>query len=116
MQIARLPRRHCKKPIKSLGVIPAKAGIHSFHVVKKTWIPFFKGMTTFCSDILPRYVRKGEGRLLLNIGCPEGLRAGGGHRTGRVAILEESWKQQRAALTGRRPRQGADNRNTKPGF
>jgi len=44
-------RRHCKKSRKSLSVIPAKAGIHSFQIVKKAWIPFFKGMTTFCSDI-----------------------------------------------------------------
>jgi len=35
-----------------MGVIPAKAKIHSFQIVKKAWIPFFKGMTTFCSDIL----------------------------------------------------------------
>jgi hypothetical protein len=27
---------------KSLGVIPAKAGIHSFQIVKKG-VPFFKG-------------------------------------------------------------------------
>ena len=44
-------RRHCKKSRKSMSVIPAKSGIQSFHVVRKAWIPFFKGMTTFCSDI-----------------------------------------------------------------
>ena len=49
-----LEGRHCKKSRKSLSVIPAKAGIHSFHIVKKAWIPFFKGMTTFCSDIWKR--------------------------------------------------------------
>jgi len=41
-----------KKSRKSMGVIPAKAGIHSFQIVKKAWIPFFKGMTIFCSDIM----------------------------------------------------------------
>jgi len=40
-----------KKSQKNPSVIPAKAGIHSFQIVKKAWIPFFKGMTTFCSDI-----------------------------------------------------------------
>jgi len=44
--------RHCKKSRKNLSVIPAKAGIHSFQIVKKAWIPFFRGMTTFCSDVL----------------------------------------------------------------
>jgi len=44
---------------KNLSVIPAKAGhvgqwreIHSFQIVKKGWIPFFKGMTTFCSGVI----------------------------------------------------------------
>jgi hypothetical protein len=33
----------------SLGVIPAKAGIHpiGFQMLKKAWIPFSKGMTAF---------------------------------------------------------------------
>jgi len=44
--------RHSKKSRTSRCVIPAKAGIHSFQIVKKTWIPFFKGMTTFCSDVI----------------------------------------------------------------
>jgi len=64
--------RHCKKSRKNLGVIPAKAGhvgqwreIHSFQIVKKAWIPFFKGMTTFCSDI-----KKAEDRRCLQPSCP----------------------------------------------
>jgi hypothetical protein len=30
----------------TLKVIPAKAGIHSFQIIGKAGIPFFKGMTT----------------------------------------------------------------------
>jgi hypothetical protein len=32
-------------------VIPAKAGIQSFHIVRKGVDLFFKGTTTFCRDI-----------------------------------------------------------------
>jgi hypothetical protein len=41
--------------VKSLqirfSVIPAQAGIQSFHVVRILWIPVFTGMTTFCEII-----------------------------------------------------------------
>jgi hypothetical protein len=37
---------------KTFEVIPAKAIIHSFQIVDKGRIPLFKGMTTFCSDVL----------------------------------------------------------------
>jgi hypothetical protein len=36
-------RRHCKKLRKNLSVIPAKAEIHSFQVVKKTIDPLLPG-------------------------------------------------------------------------
>jgi len=40
------------KSQKRLSVIPAKAEIHSFQIVKKAWIPFFRGMTTFRRKII----------------------------------------------------------------
>jgi len=42
---------HCKKSRKSLSVIPAKAGIHSFQVAKNACL-IFKGIETFFSDNL----------------------------------------------------------------
>ena len=42
-----------RKVAKELSVIPVKAKKSIFfHIFKKEWIPFFKGMTTFCSDVI----------------------------------------------------------------
>jgi hypothetical protein len=48
-----------QKAVEALGCHSREGGpcqamreIHSFQTVKKVWIPFFKGMTTFCSDVL----------------------------------------------------------------
>lgn len=39
----------------SLSVIPAKAGVHCFQVVKKAWFPFFKGLKPFCRGYLSKF-------------------------------------------------------------
>ena len=48
--------------VKSLkrpfSVIPAQAGIQSFHVVRILWIPVFTGMTTFYEFIIYGIVKK----------------------------------------------------------
>ena len=36
------------KAASNKNVIPAKAGIQFFHLVRILWIPVFTGMTTFC--------------------------------------------------------------------
>jgi hypothetical protein len=40
------------------SVIPAQAGIQSFHVVRIFWIPVFTGMTTICEVVNNGFFRK----------------------------------------------------------
>jgi hypothetical protein len=40
------------------GPSQAKREIYSFQIVKKAWVPFFKGMTTFCIRIKKGWLKK----------------------------------------------------------